>query len=126
MNEKDLKFAKTHEWIESSGARRKVGISDFAQSQLGDIVFVEFPDAGKTLKAGEEACIVESCKATASVYAPVSGKIVAYNTGLADNPEAINQSPYDKGWLFEIELDAASGERDLMGQEAYLKTCNES
>ena len=124
MNKDDLKFTKSHEWIEPSGARRKVGISDFAQSQLGDIVFVEFPAPGKVLKAGDEACIIESCKATASVYAPVAGKVVAYNTSLADAPEKINLSPYGEGWLFEIE--PADERSALMGLEAYLKTCIES
>lgn len=126
MDKLNLKFTKTHEWIEPSGARRKVGISDFAQSQLGDVVYVEFPDAGKTLAAGDEACLIESCKATASVYAPVAGKIVAYNKALVNDPQAINQSPYDEAWLFEIELAPGADDSGLLNHEAYLKTCNES
>ena len=123
-----FKFLKSHEWIEPEGKRRKVGISDFAQSQLGDIVFVEFPDEDeKDVAAGDEVCVIESCKATASVYAPLAGRVVAFNRGLADEPEKINQSPYEEGWLFEIEVDEGKGgdESALMDHEAYLKMCNE-
>ena len=120
-----LKFAKTHEWIEPEGARRKVGISDFAQSQLGDIVFFEPPEVGKQVRAGEEVCIVESCKATASVYAPMAGKVVAVNGALEDAPEKINESPYEEGWFFELEVGEGAEESGLLDHEAYLKTCNE-
>jgi glycine cleavage system H protein len=123
---KTLKFTPTHEWIEPSGKRRKVGISDFAQSQLGDIVYVEFPDAGKEVSAGDEALIIESCKATASVYAPVAGKVVAYNKSLADDPQVINQSPYDDAWLFEIELSDGAEDSALLNHDSYLKTVNET
>lgn len=125
MVETELKFTKTHEWIEAQGARRKVGISDFAQEQLGDIVFVEFPEDEKQVNAGDEVCIVESCKATASIYAPVAGRVVATNTALADAPEKINESPYEEGWLFEIEVDDGADESALLDQTDYLKLCEE-
>lgn len=124
MNKEELLFAKSHEWIAPAGERRRVGISDFAQSQMGDIVYVEFPDDdSRDIAAGEEALVIESCKATASVYSPVSGRIVAYNRDLADAPERINQDPYDGGWLFEIEVSDQPG--DLMDHAKYLTTCNE-
>ena len=125
MVKEKLLFAKSHEWIEPEGARRKVGISDFAQSQLGDIVYVEFPEVGKTFAAGEEVCIVESCKATAGVYTPVAGKIVAINQSLQDEPEKINQSPYEEGWIFELEVENGADESKLLGYEDYMKTCAE-
>ena len=126
METAQLLFAKSHEWIEAEGGTRKVGISDFAQSQLGDIVYVEFPDEeGKVVAAGDEIAIVESCKATASVYAPVGGRIVAVNEALADEPDKINQSPYGEGWLFEIEVDGDVDVSALLDHEAYLKICNE-
>lgn len=125
MVETELKFMKSHEWIEGEGATRKVGISDFAQDQLGDIVYVEFQEPGQAKAAGEEVCIVESCKATASVYAPVAGKIVAYNTTLEDAPEKINESPYGEGWIFKIEVEAGADESKLLDVEAYKKACEE-
>lgn len=125
MVESTLKFAKSHEWIEPAGKTRKVGISQFAQEQLGDIVFVEFKEPGAELAAGEEACLIESCKATASVYAPVAGKIVAFNKALENAPEKINESPYEDGWLFEIEVADGADESALMDIDAYQKACAE-
>jgi len=125
MVETELKFAKSHEWIEATGKTRKVGISNFAQDQLGDIVYVELKEAGESVGAGDEACIVESCKATASVYAPMAGKIVAYNSELENAPEKINESPYEEGWLFEIEVEDGADESGLMDSEAYVKVCDE-
>lgn len=124
MQKEQLQFTRSHEWIEPSGAKRKVGISDFAQSQLGDIVYVEFPDGEKSVKAGDEVCVIESCKATASVYAPVSGKVVNCNRPLIDAPETINVNPYDGGWLFEIEVDPAGPAADLLDYAAYEATCD--
>jgi glycine cleavage system H protein len=126
MIETDLKFTKTHEWIAPTGGRRKVGISQFAQEQLGDIVYIEFKDEGIELGAGEEACLIESCKATASVYAPLPGRIVAFNKALENAPELINQDPYGEGWLFEIELDGGADEAALLDHAAYQKTCEEA
>ena len=126
MNKADLKFTKSHEWVEPRGSKRKVGISDFAQDQMGDIVYVEFPIEGKTVHAGEEVCVIESCKATASVYAPTSGTIVRVNRELEIAPEKINQSPYEEGWLYEIEIDPeATEDATLMDLTTYLKTTEE-
>src|SRR5262245_26037135 len=119
MKPEQLKYAKTHEWIEPSGAVRKVGISDFAQQQLGDLVFVEFPAPGKNVKAGEEVCVIESTKATSGIYAPLSGKVVRYNDALTKAPETINQSPYENGWLFELEVAAGADESVLLDAAAY-------
>ena len=118
-------FTKTHEWIDAAGDRRRVGISSYAQDQLGDIVFVEFPAPGKPLAAGDEVCVIESCKATATVYAPLPGKLAAVNDSLADAPEKINHSPMDEGWLFELEVDPAGGDGELLTAEQYQQHLNE-
>lgn len=125
MEQEQLKFAKSHEWIEPAGKRRKVGISDFAQKELGDIVYVEFPNAGKVVAAEEEACLIESAKATSSVYAPLPGTLVAFNTSLVSAPEKVNQSPYGEGWLFEIEVAEGVDESALMDFEAYQRAHSE-
>ena len=119
MRPESLKYLESHEWIEPEGARRKVGISDFAQDQLGDIVYIEFPDDGKEVARGDEVCVVESTKATGSVYAPLAGKIVACNRALEDAPESVNKSPYDEGWLFEIEPAPGADEAGLLDHAAY-------
>ena len=121
MNPEELKFTRTHEWIEPTGNRRKVGITDFAQKELGDIVYVEFPAEGTKVAAGQEACLIESAKATSSVNAPLPGRLVAFNHSLVNAPERINQTPYEEGWLFELELEAGTDERALLDQEAYEK-----
>lgn len=120
---KTLKYRDSHEWIEAEGAVRRVGITDFAQEQLGDIVYVEFPEEGKAVEAGDEACLVESTKATSSVYAPVSGKLVAFNEALADAPEKINESPLEEGWLFQIEPSDPAQVDALMDLDAYTSHC---
>ncbi|MCE5231001.1 glycine cleavage system protein GcvH [bacterium] len=125
MDAKSLLYTKSHEWIEPAGSKRKIGITDFAQGQLGDIVYVEFPKTPKTLAAGDEACVIESCKATASVYAPVAGTIVAVNSPLTTSPEKVNQSPLDEGWLFELELDPSADTSALLDLAAYEKFCKE-
>lgn len=126
MTETELKYTKSHEWMEPAGKRRKVGISQFAQEQLGDIVFVEFKEVGTELAPGDEACLIESCKATASVYAPVPGKITAINKKLESAPETINQSPYGEGWIFEIEVADGADEGGLLDFAAYQKTTEEA
>jgi len=114
-----LKYADSHEWIKVEGNIAKVGISDHAQSELTDIVFVELPEIGKEVKKGDELCIVESVKSVSEIYAPVSGKIVKVNTNLEDSPETINESPYDEGWLVEIEYSSESEIDDLLSPEKY-------
>ena len=124
MNE--LKYLKSHEWIEAEGVRRKVGISGFAQEQLGDIVFFEAPAVGKVLKAGDEAGVIESCKATSSIYAPLAGKVVAVNAELEGKPQLINEDPTGAGWLFEIEVEGeGAGEAGLLDAAAYAAYCEE-
>ena len=110
----NLKYAKTHEWarLEDDGTVT-VGISDHAQELLGDLVFVEFPEAGTSVSAGKECAVVESVKAASDVYAPVSGEITETNAALADSPEIVNSDPYGEGWLFRIKPSDA-GELGLM------------
>lgn len=98
------KYTDTHEWIEINNTIGTVGITEYAQKELGDIVFVELPKVGKTVKAKEEAVVLESTKAAADVYSPVSGTIVEVNTKLTEASELVNQSPEGKGWLYKIEL----------------------
>ncbi len=110
----NLKYAKTHEWarLEDDGTIT-VGISDHAQELLGDLVFMELPEAGTSVSAGKECAVVESVKAASDVYAPVSGEITETNAALADSPEIVNSDPYGAGWLFRIKPSDA-GELDLM------------
>jgi glycine cleavage system H protein len=116
-----LKYTKTHEWVKLTGAKAKIGITDHAQEELTDIVFVELPTVGKEVKKGEEICVVESVKSVSEVYAPVSGKIVAVNTKLDDSPEIINSSPYDDGWLVELEIKDKAEVNTLLDAAAYKK-----
>jgi glycine cleavage system H protein len=116
-----LKYTKTHEWVKLSGTKAKIGITDHAQHELTDIVFVELPTVGKEIKKGEELCVVESVKSVSEVYAPISGKIASVNTKLDDSPEVINSSPYDDGWLVEIEVKDKSEVNTLLDATAYKK-----
>ena len=117
----DLKYTESHEWLKEEGEIVKVGITDHAQSELTDIVFVELPEVGKELKKGEELCVVESVKSVSELYAPVSGKIVNVNKKLEDAPETINESTYDEGWLVEIEVQDKSEIDNLLDAESYKK-----
>ncbi len=114
-----IRFTKDHEWIRVDGAVAVVGITDFAQSQLGDIVFVEVPAKGKTLKAGGEAAVVESVKAASEVYAPASGEVVEGNLALPDAPEAVNTDAQGAGWFFKMTLSNPAELAGLMDQAAY-------
>lgn len=116
-----LKYTKTHEWVKLAGNKATIGITDHAQHELTDIVFVELPSIGKEIKKGEELCVVESVKSVSEVYAPVSGKIVAVNTKLDDTPEIINSSPYDNGWLVEIEIKDPAEANMLLDAALYKK-----
>lgn len=116
-----LKYTKTHEWVKLTGAKAKIGITDHAQHELTDVVFVELPTVGKEVRKGEELCVVESVKSVSEVYAPVSGKIVAVNTKLDDSPEIINSSPYDDGWLVELEVKDKAEVNTLLDAAAYKK-----
>ena len=114
----DLKYNREHQWVRADGNTASVGITDFAQQQLGDIVFVELPRLGATVKAGARFGTVESSKTASDVYAPVSGEVVAVNGSLEDTPEIINSSPYGQGWLVQVRMaDANELERLLSAAE---------
>jgi glycine cleavage system H protein len=117
----DLKYTETHEWVrQEADGTFTVGITDHAQQQLGDVVFVDMPAAGRSFKQGEECGVIESVKAAADIYAPVAGEIVAANTALADAPEKINQAPYET-WLFKIKPHDAAELQNLLDAAAYQK-----
>ena len=118
----EVRYAESHEWARAEGNKVKVGISDYAQDQLGDIVFVELPEVGDTLGKGEEFGTVESVKAVSELYMPVAGEIVAANSSLEDAPEKVNDTPYDDGWMIEIKAENPSELDDLMDNDAYLGT----
>jgi glycine cleavage system H protein len=118
----DIRYAKSHEWARSEGETIKVGITDYAQDQLGDIVFVELPEVGDTLDKGEEFGTVESVKAVSELYMPVGGEVVAINDTLEDAPEKVNNSPYSDGWMIEIKAENPSELDDLMDNDTYLAT----
>jgi glycine cleavage system H protein len=115
-----LKYAKSHEWIRvDADGVATVGISEFAQDALGDVVFVELPKSGATVTAGQEVAVVESVKAASDIYSPVSGDIVAVNDALKDKPELLNSSPLDQGWLFRIKMSKAAEVDALLDAAAY-------
>lgn len=122
----ELKYASTHEWarLEEDGSVT-VGITDHAQDALGDVVYVELPEIGTELHAGQEAGVVESVKAASDVYAPVSGKVIAINTALEDAPEAINSDPYHAGWFYKIQPSDTAELDDLLSAEDYQEQCEE-
>lgn len=110
----DLRYAESHEWIRPEGAVGVVGISDHAQSELGDVVFVELPKVGADVKAGQAVAVVESVKAASDIYAPVGGKIVEVNEALEGDPSLINSDPYGSGWIFKVSI-ADAGELTTLG-----------
>jgi glycine cleavage system H protein len=110
----DVRYTDSHEWIDEREEGVRIGISDFAQDELGDVVFVELPEAGESLESGDACAVVESIKAVSDIYTPVSGTVIAANDSVLDEPELLNTDPYGEGWLFEIDgsvpedaLDAA-------------------
>lgn len=121
----ELRFTKDHEWIRLEGDTATVGITDHAQNALGDVVFVDLPEAGRQVTAGEAVAVVESVKAASDVYAPVAGRIVESNAALTENPSLVNSSPTADGWFFRIEgVDPAAlaGLMDEAGYAAFLET----
>jgi glycine cleavage system H protein len=113
----ELKYLKSHEWLRLEGDIATVGISDFAQDQLGDVVFVELPAVGKILKAGDATAVVESVKTASDIYSPVSGEVIEVNSSLTDEPELINSGPYGDGFLFKVRVTGTSS--DLLDAAAY-------
>lgn len=118
MSEKIL-YTKEHEWVIVKGDVVRIGISDFAQNELGDVVFVDLPDVGDQVEEGEGFAVVESVKAVSDIYAPVGGEIVAINEELEDSPELINESPLERGWIAEIKVEGVAQTGDLMNQQEY-------
>jgi glycine cleavage system H protein len=114
-----LYFTKEHEWVRVEGDTATVGITDHAQEALGDIVFVEVPDAGRRVSKGQEAAVVESVKAASDVYAPVSGEVVEGNQAIADEPALVNSDPEGQGWFFKLKLDNVGELDGLMDEGAY-------
>jgi glycine cleavage system H protein len=121
----DLKYTREHEWARVKGSRVTVGITDFAQDQLGDVVFVELPSVGDEVKKGEAFGVVESTKAVSDLFAPVSGKVVEVNDPLVDAPETINEEPYEDGWLVVIEASDPKELGELLDGAAYRKFVDE-
>ncbi len=117
----DVRYTKDHEWARPQGDNVTVGITDFAQDQLGDIVFVELPEAGDSFAAGDEFGTVESVKAVSELYMPLGGEVVAINEALEDAPELVNNAPYDKGWMLEVKPSDPGEFDQLMDRSAYLE-----
>jgi len=116
-----LLYTDTHEWVRVSGNTAIVGITDHAQHELTDIVFAELPEIGKEVGKGDELCVVESVKSVSEIYSPISGKVTKINEKLEDAPETINESPYDDGWLVELEITNKADLEKLLDAEAYTQ-----
>jgi glycine cleavage system H protein len=122
----ELKYLSSHEWarVEDDGTVT-IGITDHAQAALGDVVFVELPEVGATVTAGQEAGVVESVKAASDIYSPISGEVIAINERLADAPETINSAPYDEGWFFKVQPDDLEELENALDAEAYQASISE-
>ncbi|PVY70360.1 glycine cleavage system H protein [Tamilnaduibacter salinus] len=118
----DLKYIETHQWVRvSEDGTATVGVTDFAQEQLGDVVFVELPDLGATVNGGEEAGVAESVKSASDVFSPVTGEVIEQNESLEDEPEKLNDDPYGEGWLFRVKLEDEGELEGLMEPDAYAE-----
>ena len=125
MVPKELKYSRSHEWVKQEGNNVIIGITNYAQEELGDIVFVEMPKISRQLKQQESFGVAESVKAVSDLFSPVSGKVVAINETLSQHPELVNKEPYTSGWMIKVELAAAGEIAGLMSAEAYEKFINE-
>ena len=114
-----MRYSESHEWVKIDGKKATIGVTNYAQKELGDIVYVELPDVGREVKAEEEAVVLESTKAAADVYSPVSGKILAVNQALEGSPDRVNLSPEQDGWLFEVEMTEPEEVSSLMEEQDY-------
>lgn len=121
----ELKFLSSHEWVAVDGDIATVGISDHAQELLGDLVFVELPEVGEEIAAGDEVAVVESVKAASDVYAPISGEIIEVNEELDDSPEAINSDAFGDGWIYKVKMSDPDEANDLMDAESYADSLAE-
>jgi glycine cleavage system H protein len=119
MNPEDVKYHREHQWVKLDGKRASVGITDYAQEELGDIVYVEMPEVGAEVAAEEDITEIESTKTTAPLIAPVSGRIIEVNEELKDAPELVNEDPYGKGWIMTIEMSDPGEVEDLMDAKEY-------
>jgi glycine cleavage system H protein len=115
----NIKYTKNHEWLRAEGNEAYIGITDFAQSELGDIVFIEVETVGETIKKGESFGSVEAVKTVSDVFMPVSGEILEFNKELEDSPESVNQDPYEKGWIIKIKLTNPNEVNELLSPEKY-------
>ena len=115
----DLHYAKSHEWLRLDGENGTVGITDHAQQELTDVVYVELPKMGAQVKAGQQVCVVESVKAASDIYSPISGTVMAINEALSANPALINTDPFGEGWIFRIKLEAGEEIEDLKSPAQY-------
>lgn len=122
---KELRYSEEHEWVKNEDGKVRVGITHFAQSELGDIVFVELPEVGDEITINEPFGSVESVKTVSELYAPVSGKVVEVNEELSDNPEFVNESPYEKAWMIVVELSNPGEVEELLSAEAYEELIQE-
>jgi glycine cleavage system H protein len=120
-NPSDLKYSEKHEWVRLEGEVAIVGVTDFAQKQLTDIVFVELPSKGKKVEKGKAMAVIESVKSVSDVFSPVNGEVLETNEGLSDNPDIINKDPYGEGWIAKIKVDDKSQLNSLMSAEEYEK-----
>lgn len=125
MNPDDLRYHKEHTWIRVAGRKGTIGITDYAQEALGDIVYIDMPEVDNSVEADSEISEIESTKATSAVISPVSGKIIKINEELSESPEVINEDPYGKGWIAVIELENPSEAEDLMDSSEYEKYIEE-
>ena len=121
----DRRYTKTHEWVTVDGKHATIGITDFAQSQLGDVVFLELPSSGRKLTARETFGVVESVKAASDLYSPVAGRITEVNEKLASRPELINSDPYGEGWILKVQM-TGEAPADLMDEATYKKIAEDS
>jgi len=121
----ELRYSEEHEWVKDEGENVRIGITDFAQSELGDIVFVELPEVGTEVQVNEPFGSVESVKTVSELYAPISGKVVAVNEDLNDSPEFVNESPYEKAWMIVVEPSNKEELNELLTAEKYQEMINE-
>jgi glycine cleavage system H protein len=121
----DLRYTKDHEWVRVEGSRVRIGITDYAQDALGDVVFVQVPEAGAAVEAGATISEVESTKSVSEIYAPVTGSVAAVNAELADAPERLNEDPYGEGWICELEVSDLAQLDDLLDVDGYRSLIEE-
>jgi len=125
MNPEDLRYHKEHTWVKVSGKKATIGITDYAQEALGDIVYIDLPEVDTDIEPNSEIGEIESTKATSSIISPIGGKVTEVNEDLSESPETINEDPYGKGWIAVIEIDDASEIDDLMDSSEYAKYVEE-